>query len=282
MTRLSKLFPLCMLAHLLLPSCQKTIDDEIPESHRLVVEGWIDSDGHPSVILMRSFSPMNTDATTTADLVVRWATVTISDGEHTEAMIGRIDKNIVPPFIYTTAQMTGIPGRTYTITAEYDGMSVTSSCTMPQPPVIDRVDITPVADSDTLREVSVTFTPTSGSYYHLNVYFPQISGRTLPCFMGTYRPDASGNAPVTITACRPNIDTDGNDYTPYFPVGQKIQVSLTTVSPEVWSFWHQYDDMTAFGGNIFLAGTIPIYGNIEGGYGIWSARGSTSRIITIQ
>ena len=60
---------------------------------------------------------MSTESTTLSDLVVRWANVTISDGERTETLIGRIDNSMTPPFVHTTAQITGVPGRTYTITA---------------------------------------------------------------------------------------------------------------------------------------------------------------------
>ena len=272
-------------ACLILVSCQKTIDDDTAGTGRLVVEGWIDSGGHPTVILTRSFSPMSTESTTLSDLVVRWANVTISDGERTETMIGRIDNSMTPPFVYTTAQITGVPGRTYTITAEYEGERIVSSCTMPRPVDISRIDVAPVADSDTLREVSLTFVPGIGDdrCYQLAVYDPSLSGRMLPCFMGAYAASSSGGGgEVTLTVCRPSIDTDGGDYTPYFRMGRTIMVALTAIAPEVWRFWHEYDDFTAFGGNIFLAGTIPMHGNINGGYGIWSARGVDVRTITIE
>lgn len=181
-------------ACLILVSCQKTIDDDTAGTGRLVVEGWIDSGGHPTVILTRSFSPMSTESTTLSDLVVRWANVTISDGERTETMIGRIDNSMTPPFVYTTAQITGVPGRTYTITAEYEGERIVSSCTMPRPVDISRIDVAPVADSDTLREVSLTFVPGVGNdkCYQLAVYDPSLSGRMLPCFMGAYAASSSG------------------------------------------------------------------------------------------
>lgn len=270
---------------LVLASCQKTIDDDTAGAGRLVVEGWIDSGGHPTVILTRSFSPMSTESTVLADLVVRWAKVTISDGERTETMIGRIDNSMTPPFVYTTAQITGVPGRTYTITAEYDGHRIVSSCTMPYPVDISHIDVTPVAESDTLREVSLTFVPDRDGdrCYQLAVYDPSLSGRMLPCFMGAYEASSSvGDGAVTLTVCRPSTDTDGGNYTPYFRTGRTIMVALTSIAPEVWRFWHEYDDFTAFGGNIFLAGTIPMHGNIDGGYGIWSARGIDVRKITIE
>lgn len=266
----------------LLVSCQKTIDDDDYTASRLVVEGWIDSGGHPTVILTRSFSPMNPDDTKPEDLVVRWAKVTISDGESTATMIGRIDNDVTPPFVYTTADMVGRPGMRYTVTAEYDGEQVSAECTMPEPTAIGRIDVLPVAASDTLREVTLTFVPDGNRYYHLVVYDPTVSERFLPCFMGTYCAEPGMSKEVTLTVCRPNIDTDGDAYTPYFSVGHDIGVALTTVTPEVWEFWHQYDDVTAFGGNIFLAGNVPLGGNVAGGYGVWSARGYDYRKVVLE
>lgn len=264
-------------------SCQRTIDDDMTDDGRLVVDGWIDSDGYPVVLLSRSLSPMNPAATDIADLVVRWAEVTISDGESTEVMIGRIDRTVTPPFMYTTAKMKGCPGKTYTITASYGGRRVTANCTMPRPAKIEDVRVAAIADSDTMREVKVCFNPTPGGHYQLCVYNPDDSGRSLPCFMGTYR---AGDNPgmVTLNVCRPKteIGYNGSRYTPYFAVGTRIMVSLTTVEPEVWNFWNRYDDVTAFGGNVFLAGTVPLEGNITGGYGIWNARGCDTRIISVE
>ncbi len=265
-----------------LVSCQKTIDDDYGAASRLVVEGWIDSDGHPTVMLTRSFSPMNPADITVGDLVVRWAKVTISDGERTATMIGRVDRTVTPPFVYTTADIKGRPGKRYTVTAEYDGERVSAVCVMPEPSAIGRVDVLPVASCDTLREVTLTFVPEADRCYQLVVYDPEMSGRFLPCFMGTYRPEAGMAGEVTLTVCRPNIDTERDDYTPYFAVGHRIGVALTTITTEVWRFWHQYDDVTAFGGNIFLAGSVPLGGNIAGGYGVWSARGWDYRTVVVD
>lgn len=265
-----------------LGSCQKTINDDLEDVERLVVDGWIDSDGHPMVILSRSFSPMNPDATDLSDLVVRWAEVTISDGEREEVMIGRIDRTLTPPFVYTTAGMTGESGRTYTIKASYGGKSVSAQCTMPVPPEIERVEVVPVPNSKDMREIKVTFTPRPGGCYQLCVYDPEKGGRALPCFMGAYKAGGEISGEVTLTAARPKTETSQEDYTPYYKAGSQVMVILTATTPEVWRFWNQYDELTAFGGNVFLAGAVSLEGNVTGGYGIWNARGVAAMRVAIE
>ena len=270
------------MASLAAGSCQNTIDDEMPESAKLVVDGWIDSGGHPVVILTRSFSPMNPEATTLADLVVRWAEVKISDGDREEVMIGRMDRSVTPPFVYTTPDMIGEPGKKYTIAASYDNLTISAQCSMPKTVEIDKIEVLPIEDSDDLYEIKVSFTPEPGGHYQLCISDPLVSGRPLPCFMGTYRASEEVTGPITLNASRPKVETVEDDYTPYYPLGSHIKVMLTAITPEVWKFWNQYDDLVAFGGNVFLAGTIRLPGNIENGYGIWNARAVSSAEVEIS
>ena len=90
---------------------------------RLVVEGWIDSGEFPVVKLTRTM-PLGVDHKVDidklSDYMERWAKVTISDGERSEVMVGRYDKNYFPPFVYTSYEMRGEVGKTYTITVETD------------------------------------------------------------------------------------------------------------------------------------------------------------------
>lgn len=276
-----KLVLYIIIVSLMTVSCQKTINDDMPESSRLVVDGWIDSDGHPAVILTRSFSPMSPESTTLADLVVRWAEVTISDGEHEEVMIGRMDRSMQPPFIYTTSEMKGEPGRNYTITASYGDLKVSAQCEMPDPVKIDKIFLQPVDGSENMYEIKVTFTPVPGGCYQLCIHDPLVSGRPLPCFMGTYDASESIRGSVTLSASRPKIDISAEEYTPYYSSGSHIMVMLTSITPEVWSFWNQYDGLVAFGGNVFLAGTVNLSGNIMNGYGIWNARASSCADVVI-
>lgn len=276
-----KLVLFIIIVSLVTAACQKTIDDDMTECSRLVVDGWIDSNGHPVVILTRSFSPMSLESTTFADLVVRWAEVTISDGEHEEVMIGRMDRSIQPPFIYTTSKIKGEPGRNYTITASYGDLKVSAQCEMPATVEIDNISLQPVDGSENMYEIKVTFIPVPGGCYQLCIYDPLVSGRPLPCFMGAYKASESIRGSVTLSASRPKIYITAEEYTPYYSSGTHIMVMLTSITSKVWNFWDQYDGLVAFGGNVFLAGTVNLSGNIMNGYGIWNARASSCADVII-
>ena len=57
-------------------------DNEVPQ---LVVEGWIDSDGHPIVFVTTTvpFSTIKKNSTDFSSHILNWAKVTVSDGEKT-------------------------------------------------------------------------------------------------------------------------------------------------------------------------------------------------------
>jgi len=82
---------LLLLAVLLPFSCEKSIP---PGEPRLVVEGWIENGGHPTVLLSESFPVELNKAITAEDMVrnlVKWAKVTVSDGDQTVTLTGVMD-----------------------------------------------------------------------------------------------------------------------------------------------------------------------------------------------
>ncbi|MDE6458282.1 MAG: hypothetical protein K2L31_06765, partial [Muribaculum sp.] len=60
---------------------------------------------------------------------------------------------------------------------------------------------------------------------------------------------------------------------PYFKSGDVVEVALCTITPEVYDFWFDYDDVVAFGGNQFVSSAGNLRSNVTGGYGVWSAQG---------
>ena len=124
---------MCLAICLLLGSCgEKHQPEDIPQ---IVVEGWIESDGYPVVMLTTTVS-IGEDAkdwTSLKDNILRWAKVSISDGVHEEILTGRMDNSYFPPYIYTTSRMKGESGKTYTLKVEYGGRTVTAQTTIPDP-----------------------------------------------------------------------------------------------------------------------------------------------------
>ena len=88
------LFALCIIA---CDDSDLTVDT--PQS--LVVEGWIENGEFPVVIVTKTF-PVSTEYQSMADLsdyLVRWAKITVSDGEKSVVLTGLYDESYYPPYI---------------------------------------------------------------------------------------------------------------------------------------------------------------------------------------
>ena len=137
-----------------LSGCDHGLDVE--GGGELVVEGWIDSGQYPVVKLTRTVSVGSEYQSTDnlEDCVEQWARVTVSDGGREVTLIGHRDDSHFPPYVYTTSDMLGVPGRTYTLTVDcLDGTHAEAQTTIPQPAAIDSFAIERVSVADTLRQV---------------------------------------------------------------------------------------------------------------------------------
>ena len=91
-------------------------EEPIHGVRKAVIEGYFRSGEYPAVMFSSSVVPGISGNLT--DALINWGKVTISDGDTAVVLTGRVDDSYAPPYIYYTFGMIGIPGRTYTISAE--------------------------------------------------------------------------------------------------------------------------------------------------------------------
>lgn len=256
-------------------------DKEYPrEEQRLVIEGWIENGEFP-VVLVSLSGTIDNDGDPISDFMVRWATVSINDGDSTYILTGGLDKKYFPPYAYKGYDLRGEIGKTYTLTVEYDGMRATATTSIPQPIEIDSLEVKPIEGSDTLRAINVHFTaPTAATeYYRLRYREYNSEGRFYPSFLGTFNTDsATGATSVPLyRAKRKTVE----DYTPYFPIGSQVEVRLGHISKESYDIWTDYDNIVNFGSSIFFQQQTTLRSNINGGYGFWIGYGISKSSIEI-
>lgn len=235
------------------------------------MEAWIDNDGYPVVILTRALGA-STDNRPVSDAMVRWGRVVITDGTDTVTMVGGVDGSVFPPFSYRTYVMAGQVGRTYTVTAEYDGMRATATSRIPGPPSISGVEFDHLHDS--LYSATLTFiAPDERDCRY--VVFTRVLGkeqRHYPAFMGGVTSSSPGET-RSVPLFRGKHEDSDDKFEPNFKLGDTVDVLLARVEPAVYDYWDAYHNQVYFGNNIFLGGSTGLPGNVEGGYGIFSARG---------
>lgn len=249
---------------------------------KLVVEGWINSDGYPEVLLTMSAVP-DGEGGNIASNVVRWGVVTLSDGEREVIMTGRVENGIFPPFRYYNFEMKGVPGRCYTLTAEYKGEKVSSSVTMPAPTAITGLEGHRIAADDRYREVTMSFTAPDDcpAYYHVSSRIRGKDSRFYPSMLGAVEALLPGER-VEVPVYRGRSSFDEDDFVPQFPAGSEVDVRLERVSEAVFRFWRAYDNASLVSGSVFVGAPGSLPGNVAGGYGVWSAQGVDTRSIILD
>ncbi len=276
-----KQIPISLLALflVLLTACDKqsTITSE-PSS--LVVEGWIENGDFPVVIVTRSF-PISEEFQRTDkldDYLVRWAKVTISDGEHEVVLTGRYDDMYYPPYIYTTSHMRGEVGKHYYLTVEYYDYRATATTTIPTPPTIDDIQVKKVAENDTLFQITAYFkdNPKEKNYYQFFAKTGVDTNHYIASYLGSID-DATLDEKTTEYPIFRGHTLYDKEYTPYFCISEKVSVKCTCVDESAFRFWNEYTKAQTLNGNMFLSTAQNIPSNIIGGKGYWCGYGAVNK-----
>ncbi len=143
------LFLLVCLANTSFFSCQKELEFEKPEaSQDLIIDGWIEQDRYARIFLTKSAAYFDQiDSAKMVDLVVRFAKVTISDGQNTEILTLKRDTAYFPPYYYQSTEIKGEIGKKYQLTVELSGKTYSSSTTITDPVNIENVSFAPAEGS---------------------------------------------------------------------------------------------------------------------------------------
>ena len=270
---------------LLLAACTPSWQPEGEE--KLVVEGWIDAGGFPIVMVTTSV-PTSTEYQSIDDQkehLVRHARVTVSDGENSVILTGMSSKSYFPPYIYTTADMRGVAGKTYSLTVEYSGMTVTASTTVPAALPLDSLWCVPSKDDAGKYNLKARFSDPEGSedYYRL---FVKVAGRDssyVASYLGCFR-DSDLARPAEVAVMR-GLSVDNEASWAWNPAsyekGDCVKVRFCTMDRDSYDFWNSYSRVVSLSiYPLFPATYNPQY-NVSGGVGCWCGYGASTYSITI-
>ena len=254
--------------------------DGVTRKMPLVVEGWIEDEGLPVVIVTRA-TDFNSGNAPLDNLVERWCRVTVSDGIQSEVLPMRINSNYKPGVIYSANRLRGKIGRTYTLMVETDTDTVTAITTIPPVARLDSLQTVRIEGSDTLFGIrAFAGIDVSKSCYYK--FFTQVRGREsryYSSFLGTFTADEYDSNQGWNVA-KGIHDTFGEHYTPHYLSGDTVNVKLCTMDSTVYEFWQAYENTVSLSGNMFFTVTEGCPSCISGGLGYWAGYGtSIARII---
>lgn len=250
--------------------------------YRLVVEGWIEEGSVPYVILSQNKPLISTvDSTSIEDMIIRWAKVSVSDGEKTEILRGRIDGGYFPPFIYRGIEMRGEAGKTYTLTVEYSGHVWHAETTIPESMPLTSLKTEPVEGQDTLYSIRATFSDPPGekNYYKFFTRIHNRQGRYLPSLMGNLDDNLFDGKEMTVTVNQGIEMKAIKKFNAYFHVQDTVFVKFCTMSQFDFDFWTAYENEQINSQNPLFPANQNLPSNISSGRGCWCGYGKSTYVI---
>ena len=249
----------CLLFCLLLSNgCVETsnLDDF---EYKLVVEGWIKEGEAPHVILTQN-KPLlsNIDSTSIEDMVVRWAKVSVSDGEETEVLSGRIEA-----------------GKTYTLKVEYSGREWTAETTIPASLPLTAL-VPEIAANDTLYSIEATFSDPANekNYYKFFTKVVHKNTRFLSSLLGNFDDNLFNGQSMTVTVNQGIDQRQFKNFESHFHIRDTVLVQFCTLPEFGFRYWTAYENELVNGQNPFFPANQNLPTNINnGGIGIWCGYG---------
>ena len=293
-----------LIISVVLFSCEKDIDIDLPEADRqLVVEGSIEPGQPPFIILTKTegyFSPV--DLNSLQNSFVHNATVFVNNGTNniqlTEICTDQLPDSLLPTIaeligvsltslktygfcLYTTLDplIFGEVGKTYSLTIESEGEALTSVTTIPIPVPMDLYwyKDQPGYSNYGYLWFKLNDPPEYGSAYRIYTQRKGKDSRFIPAHGSVFDDHFFNglNFEAFIFRGLEQGSTDPDDSgetSSYFKQGDTIIIKFCTIDQPHFQFWNSFEIAAFNNGNPFAA-PATIKTNIEGGLGVWGGYG---------
>jgi len=277
-------------ALILLWGCQEEISVDLPPPPpEIIVEGFIENDSIPIVILTRNqayFSAFNFNDL--SEFFVRGAEVKVSTGTDTiqlqEINIPISDSLDFYAYTDPTFSFLGEEGKTYSLSIKVEGKELKAVTTIPNIVPINKITFNKIADSDTLRGmvVEITDPDTIGNFYRIFTKLPS-DDLFLPSWnsVGDDQITNGKTIPVPVAKGEPrDIEVDINTFG-LFTVGDTATLKLCSIDSRHYYFWLTLEQQLGQQGSPFASPT-EIKTNIEGGLGFWGGYGAVYQTVIVE
>ncbi|HSD07354.1 DUF4249 domain-containing protein [Flavobacterium sp.] len=272
-----------LLLTLIIVSCSKdNFNEQINQESKIVVEGWIEEDDFAQVLLSTNIPVTNViDSTNILDHVIRSAKVTLSDGQTSEILRVKNDKNRVPPFVYFGSIIKGKAGKEYSLKIEYLDHVINAVTTIPKSVPLQNVEYVKSNPTDTTGYVLVKFDDpvNEKNYYQVATRIDEKEPVFVPALYGNLDDKNFQQSSVEMQFSRGILLFPKKKYTPYFTDGDVIYVKLRTQNKDALYFWNSWQNEIVNSKNPIYPSTTSLKTNIKGGLGIWAGYGQSTLIL---
>lgn len=260
----------------------------VPNEPEIVLEGWIDEGGHPIVMLHKSIN-FTEDFNTMEDLIeekiIYLGKVTVSDGETSVVLTGRVDTAYLPPYSYSSVRIMGESGRAYRVEAEFEGKKVSAVTTIPPKAIFDSISVESMPDKPGFFRLTGYLTDMKEQSDYFVVFYRYKGEKQyrngLHGVASDIAADTSGVLRIPIyknMAGTSLVDKDSLS-TRFFRLGDTLEIKLAAIDGVSYRFWESFASLTITSTIPFLPVSENIYTNVSGGRGYWCGYGSSTYTI---
>lgn len=277
-----KKYLLFLFGGLMISCSNDNFSEEKSIESKIVVEGWIEEGDYANVLLSRSIPVTEViDSTNVLNHVIRSAKITISDGENSEVLRVKNDKNRIPPFVYFGSTLKGEAGKEYSIKIEYLNRVVEAVTTIPKSVQLKSAEYIKKNATDTTGYVFVKFDDPAGekNYYQIATKIDKEEPIFVPSFYGNLDDKNFESSSVSVQINRGILLFPKTKFTPYFADGDLIHVKLRTQTKEALDFWNSWQNEIVNSKNPIYPSNTSLKSNIKGGIGIWAGYGQSTIIV---
>ena len=283
----------------ILTACEEDITLELPQGEEsLVVEGYIEQGMPPIVLLTRTlpyFSASSIDILNS--IFVSGADVRIFDGKDTISLI-EINLSNLPDSIanlllevfqlsgedlsginislYTSLQLFGEVGKTYTLFVKKDEHKLEAKTTIPPPVKIDSVwfEPHPSPQVDSLYMVKYAFVDPVNQTNFYRLFNARNGGAFYPNGFFSVSDDKLVNGQrIELNIVRGQAPGEPFDRSyGFYQWGDSVVIKLCNIDRAHYDFWNTFETARFSGGP--FATPINIQSNVIGGLGVWGGYGA--------
>ena len=254
-------------------------------SSGLVVEGWIDDGGFPVVYVTSTIPTSNEyqNIDSIGNYVIKWAKVSVSDGDTTVILTGKVDRSYFPNYIYTTSWLRGKAGKSYTLTVDYKDFHASAVTTIPERVAIDSFTVEKCSISDSLYQINAFFTdpPTEQNYYQFFTKRLDKDKNYYSSLFGTFSDVVLDTLP-SIPVLRSNGILTTEKYSPYFSLKDDVIVKFVQLDIVSYNFWRDFESSVGLSRNVFMPDVNNLRSNVNGALGYWCGYGASYYPVNIN
>ena len=260
-------------------SCQGDIyDDDITS---LCIEGWIEADAPPVVIVSETLQLTDKKQPIEDGFAhfLHNARVTITANGQEYVLKECHDAAYPSQYIYTSDALVGQEGVTYRLEVTCKDYHAYSSTTIPSVVEADSIAVKREPGGQISLQAHLTDPADTHDWYKVFARTDTLGTMFISSFLGTKSDDGFPDHQVVIPIYRGRSE-NCEEYTPFFNVEEQIDVKLCHIDSVAYHYWSEFDKMLVLSRNPFLTYQANLPGNIQGALGYWFGYGSKVYHIT--